>query len=117
MSLYTDPMFVKVIYNLMDNALRHGGDRLSLIRIHGMDIPDGYSLIFENNGRGIPAKDKTKIFNRVVGKDTAVGLFLVREILSLTGITIQETGEPDSGVRFELNIPKGAYRIVSGVKG
>lgn len=45
------------------------------------------------------------------GKHTGLGLYLSKEILGITGISIQETGEPGLGARFEMVIPKGAYRI------
>jgi hypothetical protein len=38
-------------------------------------------------------------------------LFLSQEILSITGITIAETGIPGKGARFEITVPKGAYRF------
>jgi signal transduction histidine kinase len=41
-----------------------------------------------------------------------MGLFLAREILSITGITIHETGKPGKGARFEITVPKGAWRII-----
>jgi hypothetical protein len=41
-----------------------------------------------------------------------MGLFLSREILSITGITIRETGEPGNGARFEMLVPKMVWRIV-----
>jgi len=40
-----------------------------------------------------------------------MGLFLAREILSITGITIKETGEPGNGARFEIAVPEGAFRF------
>jgi hypothetical protein len=39
-------------------------------------------------------------------------LFLVREILSLTDISVKENGEPGKGARFELCIPNGKYRVI-----
>ena len=42
---------------------------------------------------------------------TTMGLFLIREILALTGITIRETGVPGSGARFEILVPEGKYRL------
>jgi hypothetical protein len=30
--------------------------------------------------------------------------------LSITGITIRETGEPGKGARFEIVVPNGSYR-------
>ena len=108
--IYADPMFAKVIYNLVDNSQRHGV-HVSTIRIHGTIIPGGYTLVYEDDGTGIPAPDKEKIFNRMVGKKSGIGLFLVREILSITGITIAEVGEPGKGARFEISIPNGKFKI------
>ena len=39
-------------------------------------------------------------------KNTGLGLFLAREILDITGITIRETGEPGKGARFEMTVHK-----------
>jgi len=39
-----------------------------------------------------------------------MGLFLIREILSITGIEIHETGIYGSGVRFEIRVPSGKWR-------
>ncbi len=108
--IYADPMFTKVIYNLMDNSQRHG-KHVSGIRIHGKITPGGYTLVYEDDGIGIPAADKDKIFDRMVGKKSGIGLFLVREILSITGITIVEVGEPGKGARFEISIPNGKFKI------
>jgi len=38
-------------------------------------------------------------------------MYLSREILSITGITISETGTYEKGARFEIRVPKGAYRF------
>jgi len=43
-------------------------------------------------------------------KNTGLGLFLSREILSITGITIRENGDPGKGARFEMVVPNGIYR-------
>ena len=39
------------------------------------------------------------------------GLYLMREILAITGITIRETGEPGKGARFEMVVPKGIWHL------
>ncbi len=113
LSIYADPMFAKIVLHLIDNALRHGGSRLTRIRFSGSAMPDGYILVCEDDGIGIPKKEKAAIFRRVVGEDTKIGLFLVQEILALTMIMIKETGEPDRGARFELTVPRGLYRIAA----
>ena len=45
------------------------------------------------------------------GRNSGLGLFLIREILSITGISIRETGDPAQGARFELTVPEGQYRF------
>jgi hypothetical protein len=42
-------------------------------------------------------------------------MFLSREILSITGINIKETGIPGEGARFEIIVPKGTYRLNGGL--
>jgi PAS domain S-box-containing protein len=108
--MFADPLIVKVFYNLMDNAARYG-EKISTIRFSVQESGENYLIVCEDDGEGIPAKEKEKIFDRGFGKNTGLGLFFAREILSITGITIRETGEPGKGARFEIVVPKGAYRF------
>jgi signal transduction histidine kinase len=71
----------------------------------------------EDDGAGIREDDKKRLFEQGYGKNTGLGLFLSREILSITGITITETSEPGKGARFEILVPKSAYRVVPGTSG
>ncbi|MDD1725053.1 MAG: ATP-binding protein, partial [Methanospirillum sp.] len=64
-----------------------------------------------DDGDGIPLEEKDLIFGHGYGKNTGVGLFLTREILSITGLSIRECGEPGKGARFEILVPPGKYRI------
>jgi PAS domain S-box-containing protein len=109
--VYADPLFEKVFYNVIDNALRYGGEHLTSIRISSQETPDGLVLVCQDDGAGVSAADKQHLFERGFGKNTGLGLFLVREILGITGITIKETGEPGKGARFEMLVPVGMYRI------
>jgi len=107
--VFADPLIVKVFYNLMDNAVRYGG-MITMIRFSMQESGDYHLIVCEDDGVGVLAEEKEKIFNRGYGKNSGMGLFLSREILSITGITIRETGEPGKGARFEMVVPKGAYR-------
>jgi len=104
------PMLQKVFSNLIDNALRHGGSAMTAIRFSSRSADGRFVIACENNGADISAEDKERIFVRGYGKNTGDGLFLVREILEMTGITIAETGEPGRGARFEIVVPEGAWR-------
>jgi signal transduction histidine kinase len=68
-------------------------------------------LIYEDNGVGIPPEEKEKIFLKGFGKHTGLGMFLIKEILSITGMTIRETGTYQQGVRLEIRIPAGVFRF------
>ncbi len=108
--VYADPLLEKVFYNLIENAVRNG-EHVTTIRFSKNLSDTGFSIIYEDNGAGIPADMKENIFKPGIGKHTDIGLFLVQEILSITGITIKETGEPGKGARFEMTVPKGAWRM------
>ena len=109
MTVFADQLIVKVFFNLMDNAVRYGG-KITTIRFFGEDA-NGYCVIVcEDDGNGISQEEKEKIFERGFGKNTGLGLFLSREILAITGITINETGKPGKGARFEMVVPKGMFR-------
>jgi PAS domain S-box-containing protein len=108
--VFADPLIVKVFYNLMDNAVKYGG-RITTIRFSVRDRNGDLVFVCEDDGGGIPAEEKEKIFERGFGKNTGLGLALSREILSITGITITETGEPGKGARFEISVPKGTWRM------
>jgi PAS domain S-box-containing protein len=108
--VFADPMLEKVFYNLFDNALRYGGVRMTGIRAYSRRDDSVLTLVIEDDGAGIPAGEKSRIFERGFGKNTGLGLFLAKEILAITGMTIRETGTPGWGARFEITVPKGTYR-------
>ena len=109
LEIFADPMIGKVFYNLIDNALRHG-DHVARIRFFSRQEGDAMILVCEDDGIGIPDRDKPQIFSKGFGRDSGLGLFLIHEILSITGITIRETGESGKGARFEMTISPGRFR-------
>jgi signal transduction histidine kinase len=76
--------------------------------------PDGLVIYVEDDGFGVVPEEKEKIFEKGFGKNTGFGLFLAREILATTGITIRETGYVGVGARFEITVPKEMWRIFPG---
>jgi PAS domain S-box-containing protein len=108
--IYADPLLERVFYNLVENAILHG-NRVSMVRISAKESGTGLTLSLEDDGTGIPVPDKERIFTKGFGKNTGLGLFLVKEILSITNILIQENGEYQHGARFEMHVPKEMYRI------
>jgi signal transduction histidine kinase len=107
--IFADPMIDKVFFNLFDNAMKYG-ERVTTVTVGCEEIDDYLVITFADNGCGIPPGEKKKIFEKGFGKNTGLGLFLAREILAITGITIHENGTFGEGAAFEIIIPKGAYR-------
>jgi PAS domain S-box-containing protein len=114
--VFADPLIVKVCYNLMDNAVRYGG-KITTIRFSVEERDGNHVIVCEDDGNGIPADEKEKIFERGFGKNTGLGLALSKEILDITGITITETGVPDKGARFEITVPEGAWGMTGNTQG
>jgi signal transduction histidine kinase len=107
--IFADPMLGRVFYNLIDNSLRHG-ETVTKIRFSCGVQKEDFVILYEDNGAGIPASIRPVLFRSGKGKNTGYGLFLIREILAITGYTIQETGEAGKGVRFEITVPEGSFR-------
>jgi len=107
--VYADPLIYKVIFNLIDNAVRYG-KTITTIRFSVKERDGDHILVCEDDGVGIPCDEKEKIFHRGYGKNTGLGLAISRQILDITGITLRETGEPGKGARFEIVVPKGMCR-------
>jgi signal transduction histidine kinase len=107
-----DRMLSKVFRNLVDNTVAHGGDRVSRASFTYTETPDGLVIVYEDDGVGIPEDMKARIFERRLHEGRmSFGMYLSKEILAITGITIAETGVPGEGARFEMLVPKGSYRI------
>jgi PAS domain S-box-containing protein len=107
--ILADPLLEKVFYTLLENAIRHG-KKVTDIVFSCLEQENGLIVIYEDNGAGIPADHKKDIFNQKYFQHTGYGLFLSTTILNITGISIRECGEPGKGARFEILVPKGAYR-------
>ncbi|MCK9630817.1 MAG: PAS domain-containing protein [Methanoregula sp.] len=107
--IFADLMLEKVFYNLLDNAIRYAGSNPA-IRFSVLEEPDGLLLACEDDGNGVPDENKEKIFLKGFGKNSGLGLFLIREILAITGISIHENGMEGTGCRFEIFVPSGSFR-------
>lgn len=108
--VFADPMLEKVFANLFANSVMHG-ERVTRITVRCEPAGDDLLITVEDNGVGIALEVKKDLFRKGFGKNTGFGLFLAREILGITGITIHETGRHGSGARFEIIVPKNGYRF------
>lgn len=110
LDIYADSLLERVFVTMVENTLLHAKGA-TVIRA-GFTIAGENAVIFvEDNGPGIPGDKKEEIFKKGIGTGGSSSLFLSREILSITGITIRENGVPGRGARFEITVPKGSFRV------
>jgi signal transduction histidine kinase len=112
LEIHADPLSSRVFLNLFDNTIRHG-IRATEVMVSLRKSAQGITILWEDNGIGIPRENKEQIFFQGAGNTSSLGLSLCREILAITGITLAETGIPGTGARFEISIPEGAYRFAA----
>jgi len=110
LEIYCDPIIRKVFSHLIQNSVVHG-KTTTRIRISCEEFPDHLIIVYEDDGLGIPAKNKESIFVRDVAKGSGFSLFFIHDILELSGMDIRESGEQGKGARFEITVPKESYRF------
>ena len=93
-------LFTQAINNLIENAVKYGGDKNEIECILGSE---NYIAI-QDKGPGIPQEFRARVFERFYRIDegrsrstggTGLGLSIVRHIINLHGFVIEETGRLD----------------------
>jgi PAS domain S-box-containing protein len=108
LTVFADSLLRQLFYNLIDNSLKYGR-KISKIRLYCEKTGQNeLRLIYEDDGIGIPAAEKLKLFREgySTGGSTGYGSYLMRKIVEVYGWTIQETGEEGKGAQFTITIPK-----------
>ena len=104
---------LQILVNLVDNAIRHGkagGQTLVSAERAG----DAVRFLIDDDGRGIPRRDRERIWRRFVrleGRTRAtgsgIGLSVVAELVTAMGGRTWVTDSPLGGARFVVEIPAG----------
>lgn len=111
-----DPLFFRVFTYLIDNTIKHGEHAAEIRVTSSVDKSDEFrplKIIYTDNGIGVPKSEKNRIFDIGFGRATGYGLFVVKEILAVTGMSIREYGMPEKGVQFEITVDSNHYRLKS----
>jgi two-component system phosphate regulon sensor histidine kinase PhoR len=104
----------QVVFNLLDNGLKHGGKPGITIRIQLRATQDCAIIRIQDNGPGIPLSDQPHIFERFyrVHKDrsrdaggTGLGLSIVKHIVQAHGGTVTLESTPGAGATFAVTLP------------
>jgi len=108
--IYADPLLPRIFFTLLENSLRNSTRVQHEITLSALPEKDELLIVYTDNGYAIPEDEKEKVFD-VESSGPVHGLFLIRELLGFTGITIRETGVYPAGVRFEIRVPAGKFRV------
>ncbi len=114
---------VRVLRNLVDNARRHArsGVLVTVAR-------DGGEAVLEvaDDGPGVPAADRARVFERFVRLDDArarsdggsgLGLAIVSEVVAAHGGTVELDEAPGGGALFRVRVPAAAVADVTVADG
>jgi K+-sensing histidine kinase KdpD len=105
---------LRIFRNLIDNALKYGGDSLTRIRIGYENKKDLHLFSIFDNGKGVTKKESEelfKMFRRNQGSNeiegSGLGLTIVREIVERHGGKVWAEPKPGKGITFYCSISKG----------
>ena len=108
LTVLADSFLRQMFYNFIDNTRKYG-QKTSIIKVHYQKTDKGnLELIYEDDGVGISAENKLKLFSEgfSTGGSTGFGLFLTKKMIEVYGWEITENGTPAEGARFTITIPK-----------
>jgi light-regulated signal transduction histidine kinase (bacteriophytochrome) len=104
---------VRAYRNLVENALKHGGDHLSEIVMGYEDAQEFHVLSVSDNGVGMRECDLERLFSPFSRDETShlvegagLGLAIIREIAERHGGKVWAEPLPNRGITFRLFIPK-----------
>ena len=107
----------QVVRNLVDNACRHARSTVVVSVGHAGEYA---ALDVSDDGPGVPAEQRTRVFERFVRLDDAraradggagLGLAIVAEVVAAHGGTVDVVGSPLGGALFRVRLPIPAGSI------
>ena len=110
-----DSLLRQVIYNLIDNTLRHG-EKATSVKLYCKKDANNLLLMYEDNGQGVTDENRPRLFEKGFGKGTGMGLYLIKRIIDAYGWEIQENGKLGVGARFTMKISHNNYRLTENLK-
>ncbi|HVP96993.1 PAS domain-containing protein [Methanoregula sp.] len=111
LEIYADPAIERMFTYLVKNILKSGRPA-PVIRLSCAENPDGLLLVYEDNGPGIPHARKERLFREKIVNSTNFYTKFIHDLLAFSGMSVRETGDPATGLRFEIQVPRGAYRFI-----
>ena len=107
----------QVLANLVDNAIKYTGAG-GRVALRGVAAGDAIEMQVEDTGRGIPADELPRIWDRLFRGDASraerglgLGLSLVKAIVDAHGGEVRVTSAPGRGSVFTVRLPRFLSRM------
>jgi len=102
------PLLTEVFTNLVENSLKHGDGTEIDVSVETDD--DAVTVMFEDDGVGVPPEERERVFERGYSGSTSsgsgLGMYIVSEVVGSYGGAIT-VGESDvGGARFEVTLQR-----------
>jgi signal transduction histidine kinase len=103
----------RMVRNIVDNAIRHARHRVELFVDDS--APDTVRIEIADDGPGIPAEERERVFDRFVRLDASrergsgtsgLGLAIAKEIATAHGGTIAIGDAPSGGALVRITLPR-----------
>jgi len=102
----------RILTNLLSNAYKHVPD-MGVVRCTLETVESDARIVVEDSGLGIPAEDRSSIFERYQRGSTAVphqtgsglGLSIVEDLVTSLGGTVEVDDSDLGGARFIVRVP------------
>jgi PAS domain S-box-containing protein len=109
--VYADVQIDRAFQRLL-SATANDQNHVTTVRISLSNPGENLQIILNDDGPGVPPDQKERIFELQSDGTGMQSLFIAREILSLTDITLTENGDYGRGSRFVIEIPASYYRNI-----
>lgn len=103
---------IRILSNLLDNAIKYGGDGSS-VHIAAREDTDLVSITVRDEGPGIAAADLPRVFERFykaehsrTSSGVGLGLAIVKHLVRAHGGAIDVASPPGGGAVFTIKLPK-----------
>ncbi|MGP9686628.1 ATP-binding protein [Halomonas sp. AOP25-F1-15] len=98
-----------LVQNLVGNAIQHSPNR-SAVSITLAATAQGFQLIVDDQGPGIPLSERKKVIERFQrsgpSAGSGLGLSIVERLVTRHGGTLQLEDSPSAGLRVVINLPQ-----------
>lgn len=116
---HVDPLAVeRIVANLLSNAAKYSPPGTT-VRVSVEPAGDRARLVVSDQGPGVPAAERSRIFVRFYRLDTdvtlrtrgaGIGLSILRDFADRSGATVAVDDAPGGGARFTVDFPTAPVR-------